>query len=95
VASSSATSVVAVRIGYFALRPPSGPDASARDVAAWLSPRDCGDLLRAAVEAEWDHDGIGFAVANGISANRYRLADLTDTVDRLGYRPVDDAWASD
>jgi uronate dehydrogenase len=90
VASSSETSVVALRIGYFAGSPPVGPGASARARAAWLSPQDCAELVRAAVEAE----DISWAVANGISANRYRHADLSETALLLGYRPVDDAWAA-
>lgn len=89
VAASSSTSVVALRIGFFAAAPPAGSSATARDLAAWLSPRDCAELIRAAVEAE----GITFAVANGISANRYRIADLSETMQLLSYRPVDDAWA--
>lgn len=89
VASSSSTSVVALRIGFFAASPPAGVHATARDLAAWLSPRDCAELVRAAVEAE----GITFAVGNGVSANRYRAADLAETMQTLGYRPVDDAWA--
>jgi nucleoside-diphosphate-sugar epimerase len=89
VAASSSTSVVALRIGYFSASAPTGGGANARDRAAWLSPRDCSELLRAAVEA----DGITFAIGNGISANRYGVADLTETMHVLGYRPVDDAWA--
>ena len=89
VASSSSTSVVALRIGYFAPQPPTGDDATARDLAAWLSPRDCAELVRASVEA----DVSGFLVANGTSANRYRFADLSDTESALGYRPTDDAWS--
>jgi hypothetical protein len=46
--------------------------------------------VRASVEA----DGFTFLVANGISANRYRRADLSDTMQRLNYQPVDDAWSS-
>lgn len=89
VAASSSTSVVALRIGYFAPSPPAGAGATARDLAAWLSPRDGAELLRVAVEAE----GITFAIANGLSANRYRAADLSETVQLLGYHPVDDAWS--
>ncbi|HZI96727.1 MAG TPA: NAD(P)-dependent oxidoreductase [Actinomycetales bacterium] len=89
VASTSSTSVVALRIGYFAQQPPGGPGATARDVAAWLSPRDCAELVRTAVEA----DVRGFIVANGTSANRYRFADLAETTATLGYRPADDAWS--
>ena len=33
----------------------------------------------------------GAVVVNGISANRYRLADLSEA-RALGYQPVDDAW---
>lgn len=89
VAASSSTSVVALRIGFFAVSPPAGSGVTGRDLAAWLSPRDCTELVRAAVEA----DGITFAVANGTSANRYRVADLSETVQLLGYHPLDDAWA--
>ncbi|MDQ3733456.1 MAG: NAD(P)-dependent oxidoreductase [Actinomycetota bacterium] len=89
VAATSSTTVVALRIGYFAERPPTGEFDTPRDLAAWLSPRDCAELLRASVEA----DLTGFVVANGVSANRYRQADLRDTMDRIGYRPSDDAWS--
>ena len=41
-----------------------------RDVAAWLSPGDGAELVRAAVEGPVD----GFTVVNGVSANRYRKA---------------------
>jgi nucleoside-diphosphate-sugar epimerase len=88
VAATYPTSVVALRIGYFALTTP-GPDVSARDRAAWLSARDAAELVRAAVEA----DVRGLVVANGISANTYRAADIDETIATLGYQPVDDAWA--
>ena len=66
------------------------PTPWAKEVSAWLSPRDAAELVCAAVEA----DGFTFLVANGISANRYRRADLSDTMQRLNYQPVDDAWSS-
>lgn len=90
VAATSATSVVALRLGYFAALPPAAEPAMVPDRAAfWLSPRDCAELIRCAVETE----GISFVVANGISANRYLAADLAETTAALGYRPTDDAWA--
>lgn len=46
--------------------------------------------MRCAVDAAISE----FVVANGISANRYRVADLTETTRQLGYHPVDDAWPS-
>jgi nucleoside-diphosphate-sugar epimerase len=90
VAATTPTSVVALRIGYFAPQPPDAGTVPAREMSSWLSPRDAAELVRAAVEAA----GLDFVVANGISANRYRRADLEDTTQRLGYRPVDDAWQS-
>jgi nucleoside-diphosphate-sugar epimerase len=91
VASTTATTVVALRIGYFALQRPAEDVVPPRERSAWLSPRDAAELIRAAVEA----DGVTFVVANGISANRYRRADLDETVRLLGYHPRDDAWAAD
>jgi nucleoside-diphosphate-sugar epimerase len=87
--ASASTSVVALRIGYFA---EARPDAAIpdRERSAWLSPRDAAELVRAAVEV----DCVKFTVANGISANRYLVAELEETMQQLGYRPVDDAWAS-
>jgi nucleoside-diphosphate-sugar epimerase len=89
VAATSATSVVAVRIGHFLAHPPAGADATPRNLAAWLSPGDCTRLIQAAVEFERD----GFVVVNGISANRYRLVDLEEGRREIGYVPVDDCWA--
>lgn len=90
VAATSSTSVVTLRIGYFSVQPPARAEATPRNLAAWLSPRDCAELVRSAVEADVD----GYVVANGISANRFRHADLDHTCAALGYRPVDDAWAT-
>ena len=87
VASTSDTSVVALRIGHFAETPPDEA-ASARDVSAWLSHGDAVELVRAAVEA----DVTRMVVAAGVSANRFRHADLRMAQSRLGYSPRDDAW---
>lgn len=89
VAATSSVEVVALRIGYFADRPPATPPDTPRDVAAWLSPADAAELVRAAVEGPVD----GFAVVNGVSANRYRKARYGPPEESLGYRPSDDAWA--
>jgi nucleoside-diphosphate-sugar epimerase len=89
-AATTSTSVVALRIGYFSPHRPDPDTVPARELAAWLSARDAAELVRAAVET----DGLTFIVANGISANRYRRADLRDTIEQLGYQPVDDAWSS-
>jgi nucleoside-diphosphate-sugar epimerase len=90
VASTSQTSVVALRIGHYGAEPPSGDEASPRNLAAWLSPRDAAELVRAAVEAEVS----GLTVVNGVSANRYRAAELDEQADQIGYQPIDDTWRS-
>jgi uronate dehydrogenase len=90
VAASSGTSVVALRIGYFSEQPPAGDKATHVNMAAWLSPGDCARLIQAAVESEQD----GFVVVNGISANRYRIAELGEAERQIGYAPVDDTWSS-
>lgn len=89
IAATTSTSVVALRIGYFAERRPEATATPARERSAWLSPRDAAELVRCAVDAAIRE----FVVANGISANRYRVADLRQTTQQLGYHPVDDAWS--
>jgi nucleoside-diphosphate-sugar epimerase len=90
-AASSSTTVVALRIGYFDDSPPAGSERTPRNLSAWLSARDCANLVTAAVEAEQ----LSFVVANGISNNRHLLLDLETTRAVLGYAPVDDAWSGD
>lgn len=89
-AATGPTSVIALRIGYFRIDVPPR-DTSPRDRAAWLSNRDAAELVRAAVESERS----GFTMVNGISANRYRTADIVDSAAAIGYQPVDDAWVGD
>ena len=91
IAAEAPISVVALRIGWFFEQRPTLDDASHLALSAWLSTRDAAELVRAAVEC----DGIDFVVAHGISANRYRLAELERTMDRIGYQPVDDAFRDD
>ena len=88
IAATSETSVVALRIGLFSARPPSGNHGTPDNVSAWLSHGDCVRLIQASVEA----DRAGLTVVNGISANRYRIAELGEVESAIGYAPVDDAW---
>jgi NAD+ dependent glucose-6-phosphate dehydrogenase len=90
VAAASDTTVVVLRIGFFADRPPAGDDATPRNRAAWLSAGDAARLVVAAVAAS----EVGYFVANGISANRFQHLDLATTREAIGYQPEDDSWAS-
>jgi uronate dehydrogenase len=89
VSVNSSTTVVALRVGYCAPKPPSGEAATPRNLAAWLSYRDLLDLVRAAVEGPVE----GFTVVTGVSANRYRKGAYGPAESSIGYHPVDDAWA--
>eukprot|EP00933_Yihiella_yeosuensis_P040712 TRINITY_DN35078_c0_g1_i1.p1 TRINITY_DN35078_c0_g1~~TRINITY_DN35078_c0_g1_i1.p1 ORF type:complete len:307 (-),score=51.86 TRINITY_DN35078_c0_g1_i1:205-1125(-) len=56
----------------------------------WLSKRDFRGFLRAALEADLSKHQ-GFLVAYAVSQNSLRVFNIKDTVEHLGYTPVDDA----
>jgi NAD+ dependent glucose-6-phosphate dehydrogenase len=73
--------VICLRIGWFLPEP--------RDEIGlwmWLSPRDCAQVVSCAVETP-----LQYGVFYAISRNSRRHWDITDTIERLGYRPQDDA----
>lgn len=74
-------SVICLRIGWFLPQP---RDEISRWM--WLSPRDCAQVTSCAIETE-----LGFGTFYAISRNSGRHWDITDTIERLGYRPQDDA----
>ena len=74
-------SVICLRIGWML---PEPKDEISRWM--WLSPRDCAQVVSRALETD-----LGFGVFYAISANSRRHWDITDTIERLGYRPEDDA----
>lgn len=74
-------SVICLRIGWFL---PEPTDEISRWM--WLSPRDCAQVIWRAIETD-----LGFGIFYAISANSQRHWDITDTMEKLGYRPEDDA----
>ena len=80
-------STIALRIGAFEF-PDRHELTNARDLSAWLSPRDAVQLLQRSVEVE----GVQHLIAHGISNNRFKRLDLSETTRVLGYEPVDDAF---
>jgi uronate dehydrogenase len=78
--------VVCLRIGTFAEQP-----TTPRHLSTWLSPRDAVELFYRSLVAP----GVGFTVVYGASANQRSWWD-PGRIDRLGYRPMDDAeeWAA-
>ena len=64
-----------------------------RDVTGYLSPRDCGQLFRRAVETEdiRDEDGVPFLIVYATSGNDRRFWDLESAKRVLGYAPQDNS----
>lgn len=80
-------SCVSLRIGAF--EPADGPPLETkRDLSAWLSHRDATHLIDRAIQAEI----TGSFIAHGISNNRFKRLDLTETNRVLGYEPQDEAF---
>lgn len=74
-------SVICLRIGWMTPEP-------INEISRWmwLSPRDCAQVVSRALDTD-----LGFGVFYAISANSGRHWDITETMERLGYRPEDDA----
>lgn len=74
-------SVICLRIGWFLTEP-----KDEIGLWMWLSPRDCAQVVWRAIESP-----IGYGVYYAISRNSRRHWDITETMERLGYKPEDDA----
>ncbi|NWB92050.1 NAD-dependent epimerase/dehydratase family protein [Pseudomonas agarici] len=79
-------STIALRIGAFEF--PDSQDLHHVDLNTWLSPRDAVQLLQRAIEVE----DVQHLVAHGISNNRFKRLDLSETIRVLGYQPLDDSF---
>ena len=75
---------ISLRIGWYA----EDPLASDEELlhAMWLSPDDCVEVVRRAIEAD-----VTFGLYYAISENPNRRWDITNTMVELGYRPQD-SW---
>jgi NAD+ dependent glucose-6-phosphate dehydrogenase len=76
--------VIALRIGWVSEDPLGADEDILR--AMWLSPDDCAQVVRRAIEAE-----VRFGLFYAISDNPNRRWSLTNTTLELGYRPKD-SW---
>lgn len=82
---------VAVRIGAFE-HAENWARMSSRDLSAWISPDDLCALFVRCIETNLAQQP--FAIAHGISDNRFKRLDLTDTRTRFSYRPQSDAFST-
>jgi NAD+ dependent glucose-6-phosphate dehydrogenase len=97
-ADQEGLSVVAVRIGAFApgdveeaLRADekAGPgEFSPRSLSYYVSRRDLCELLARCIETP----DVAFAIAHGLSNNRFKRMDIDSTRETFGYAPKDDAF---
>jgi len=87
-AQAEGLSSIAIRIGAYEapwVRAAPTPDW----LSAYVSVRDMNQLLVCAIETP----GIDFAIVHGVSNNRIKRLDLTETRALLGYEPQDDGFA--
>jgi len=59
-----------------------------RDLSAYLHPDDCNQLLVGCIETK----GLHYEILNAISNNRYKRLDISETMEKVGYRPKADAF---
>ncbi|MBA3710110.1 MAG: NAD(P)-dependent oxidoreductase [Planctomycetes bacterium] len=87
-AEQQGLSVIAIRIGAFQPLAALHQDWFRGFAHGFVSQRDLIDLICRCI----DDDGCRFAIVHGLSDNRFKCLDLTDTRDRFGYHPQDDAF---
>ncbi len=80
-------SAICLRIGAYEF-PKDFTEMNARDLSAYLHPDDFNQLLVGCIEAE----NIKYEVLNAISENRYKRLDITESKEKVGYRPQLDAF---
>jgi nucleoside-diphosphate-sugar epimerase len=79
-------SSIAIRIATFTRPPYVNSDGSVAPVDSFISDRDLNQLISCCIDTE----NIRFAIVHGVSNNRFKRLDLTDTREMLGYTPQDD-----
>ncbi len=88
--SKGQLSAIAVRIGGVTRRDQIQPDTTQGWHSITVTEEDLSRLFDCCLNGASD---VGFAVVNGISANRYLRMDLASTRRLTGYSPQDDAFA--
>ena len=82
---------VAIRIGAFEYQN-EWTQLNSRDLSAWTEPDDLCSLIVKCIDA--DLSDTPFIIAHGISDNRFKRLDLSDTKRHLGYDPKSDSFAT-
>jgi len=82
---------IVIRIGAFEYQH-EWAQLNSRDLSAWAEPEDICSLIVKCVEADLPDNP--FIIAHGISNNRFKRLDLTDTKSLLGYTPKSDSFTA-
>jgi nucleoside-diphosphate-sugar epimerase len=80
-------SAICLRIGAYEF-PEDHTEMNTRDLSAYLHPDDCNQLLVGCIETK----GLHYEILNAISNNRYKRLDISETIEKVGYRPKADAF---
>lgn len=80
-------SAICLRIGAYEF-PKDFTEMNARDLSAFLHPDDFNQLLIGCIETE----NLKHEVLNAISNNRYKRLDITESREKVGYKPKADAF---
>ena len=86
-AHNKGISTICLRIGAYEF-PQDFTEMNARDLSAFLHPDDFNQLLIGCIETS----NIKHEVLNAISNNRYKRLDITESEEKVGYKPKADAF---
>ncbi|HEY0866643.1 MAG TPA: hypothetical protein VGE01_04670, partial [Fimbriimonas sp.] len=85
-AEQEGLSVITIRIGAFQPPEAAKSEKGIEMMDAFVSYRDLHQLLVRCV----DDESVRFAIVHGLSNNRFKRLDITDTREIFGYQPDDD-----
>ena len=86
-AEKEGVSAIAVRIGAFQPVETVQDEKGLALLDDFVSQRDLDHLLHCCIDA----DNVQFAIVHGISDNKFKRLDISDTRQHVGYAPQDDA----
>jgi UDP-glucose 4-epimerase len=85
-AEQEGLSVIALRIGAFQPLEEARKQGSLQMMEVFVSERDLNQLIERSIDVE----NLKFAILHGLSNNRFKRLDLSDTRELVGYEPQDD-----
>ncbi|MFD2749680.1 NAD-dependent epimerase/dehydratase family protein [Virgibacillus siamensis] len=80
---------IALRIGAFDEVFQVGTDLSARDMSAYISPKDMCHLIEQCIITSMQRP---FEIFHAVSNNRFKRLDISNTKEVLDYQPQDDGF---